>query len=89
MTKISDKRSLALCLTTAAGMTNGNFLHTCVNNSMLQTKQLIYWFLTLTQYPTMHVSSLDHFNTLTLTFQCHAGLNVRVVLDSPYITSYW
>ena len=32
--------ALAICLTTAVGMTNGNFLQTCIKNSLLQTKTI-------------------------------------------------
>ena len=37
----------------------------------------------------MHVSIQTIFNTLTLTFQGHSRSNVMVVLDSPYMISYW
>ncbi len=35
-------RTLALCLTAAARMT-GNFLQTCIKNSLLQTKSIEIW----------------------------------------------
>ncbi len=52
----------------------GNFLQTCIKNSLLQTKS-IKKKLTLTQYLTMHVSILDHIRHLN--FDLSGSLKVK------------
>ncbi len=53
----------------------GNFLQTCLKKSLLQTKSIEIWVYTLTQYLTMHVSSLDHI--LHLKFDLSGSLKVK------------
>ncbi len=57
-------RTLALCLTPAVGMTNGNFLQTCIKSSLLYTKQLKFGANSLSHSTLACFYQLDHFQHL-------------------------
>ncbi len=60
-TKTRGPRTLALCLTAAVGMTLAIFFCRLVSKPHCCRLNLLQ---TLTQYPTMHVSILDHIRHL-------------------------
>ncbi len=71
----------SICLTTAFGMKNGNFMQICTKNSLLQTKNNWNLGLTLTQYLT-HVSVLHHFSSAWLCQQSYFVAQASVVRAS-------
>ena len=70
-----NKRSMDLgaLLDNCSWYDNGNFLQTCIKNTLLQTKSIE--ILTLTQYLTMRVSILDHFQHLN--FDLSSSVKVK------------
>ncbi len=66
--------TLALCLTPAAGVTNGNFLET-------------YFIVTYGLAPLQDIR-LRNLSDLDLTFQGHLRSYVMMSLESPYMLSY-
>ncbi len=62
---LNNKRSkdLGALLDSCSWDDIGNFLQTCIKNSLVQTKSIEIW-VTLTKYLTIHVSILDHIQHL-------------------------